>query len=223
MTNWLLFYFQLIITTTYRMCRFLLITDLWNYLSHFPFSLYFHGICNLVPLPCSFPHFSSFYPSGISSYPISNLPSSNAVEVSDSDKIQFFHPSPSAIVGKRSSSNLYLYDNLEVFVRIDYLKRPSFPLPNICKRHCKEISKSMRKQSYHYSLEMMTICFRLDVNPVDATMEGVLVIERVEGLWKKAHFHSSGWLPLKSCRWDLGLDMRASLGCRPSLHASHHL
>lgn len=98
---------------------------------------------------------------------IDNLSLTNAVDICDHKiDIQFVHPPLSGHADKEVSVQplvLHQYNQKEVSSRNHQVKCLNFPLRDVCKRHCEQLSDSMHKQDWNYSFEMMTFVVSLPV------------------------------------------------------------
>lgn len=111
----------------------------------------------------------------------------NGVNIFEDDGIQCVHPSLSENVGKYFSIQpieLCQYSYQEVFIFIDHVRIPNFPLRKVRQRHYKEEVESMHKPVYHYTLWMMTIFFSHSVNRGGVMADRLLA---TEDEWKVGH------------------------------------
>lgn len=146
----------------------------------------------------SFQLILSYPPPQISSLPLFNLPLTTLVEMHDNDEIQYVHPFQSKNVGKKVSIqafDLSQYSSEVVFVRIDQVKYPNFPLCNVLEIQCRELLGNMPKNGYDYSLEMITILLVLGVNHAGAAVDRLMGTE-------------DDWMVLKGFSNQIILDLR---------------
>lgn len=111
---------------------------------------------------------------------ISNVSLKNAEDISNNDDIQSVHPSQSKNVGKEvfiQPVDLCQCSYEEVFVRIDYLRSPKFPLRDASDHHCQELLESMRNQGYDYNYGLQVMIFFAYCQPKDTMADLLLPTE----------------------------------------------
>lgn len=109
-----------------------------------------------------------------------------------------------------------------VFICIDYVKSPNFPLRDAREPHCKVLPESMRKHGYDYSLGMVAIFYSHEVNVRSATADHLLATEESRKVLNDSLnlviLH--GWP--KRPQLTSFPKRRASVDCRPPQHSSLH-
>lgn len=155
----------------------------------FYLSLSFLSFSNTLISFLSFSLLSTILPNVFSSHFQPIL--SDEMETSSDDDIQSVHTSLSENVVKEvfmQRLDLYQYNYEEGYILVDRVKYPNFLLSDVRTRHCVEMSESMHKQGYDYSLGMRVLLYPADFNPAGTTAGRMFTSEDGRRILKDGYF-----------------------------------